>query len=262
MEPALIAKITAEIRGAGSSRKKVLVERVAAALREQITSGKLKAGSRFVNEVDLARRLEISRPTLREAIRILAREGLVDIKHGVGTFVADEHRLIWGRLDAMRSFTDLIRSFGGVPGDRHVEVTRIPAADDVAEMLGISPGTPVGMISRVRLIDGTPLAIAKEYVMLPKADEDFARLKTFTGGSLYNFLRQSYGVTLARSSVVIAAVTADAARAKLLKIRKGTPLLLLREPHYDSAGKPVLYAVNYHHSDLMHFTLTRAGLVT
>jgi GntR family transcriptional regulator len=261
LEEGLIADLTERIRGAGASRD-VLVKRVADALREEISGGKLKPGAQLISEVALAQRLAISRPTLREAIRILARDGLLDIKHGVGTFVADEHRLIWGRLDAMRSFTDLIRSVGGVPGDSHLAIRQVPASAEVAEALDIRPGTPVGQVDRVRLIDGTPLAIANEYVVLPKPEEDFARLKTFAGGSLYNFLRERCGVTLSRSSVVIAAVAADAARARLLKVRRGTPLLLLQEPHYDVAGRPVLFAVNYHNSDLVQFTLTRAGLRT
>ena len=261
MERHLISVLTEKIRGAGSPRD-VLVKRVADAIREQIGSGRLKPGARLISEVALAQNLEISRPTLREAIRILAREGLLDIKHGVGSFVADEHRLIWSRLDSMRSFTDLIRSVGGEPGDSQLKVERAPAPEDVAKALDIPPRTPVGLVKRVRLIDGAPLAIANEYVLLPKPDEDFARLKTFPGGSLYNFLRDRCGVTLARSSVVIAAVAADAARAKLLEVPRRTPLLLLREPHYDLTGRPVLFAVNYHNSDLVQFTLTRAGLRT
>jgi GntR family transcriptional regulator len=255
----LITDLTERIRGAGSPRE-VLVKRVADALREQIASGQLKPGARLMSEVALAQSLQISRPTLREATRILAREGLLVIKHGVGAFVADEHRLIWGRLDAMRSFTDLIRSVGGEPGDSHFSIERAPAPDEVAEALNIPAQTPVGLIKRVRLIDGAPLAIANEYVLLPNPDEDFARLKTFLGGSLYDFLRERCGVTLARSSVVITAVPADAARAKLLNVPRRTPLLLLREPHHDVSGRPVLYAINYHNSDLVQFTLTRAGL--
>jgi DNA-binding GntR family transcriptional regulator len=261
VEPHQLANLTAKIRGAGAPRE-VLVKRVADALREQITSGKLKAGVRLISEVALAQGLEISRPTLREAMRILAREGLLDVKHGVGAFVAAEHRLIWSRLDSMRSFTDLIRSVGGEPGDSDLSVERAAAPDDVAEALDIPPRTPVGLIKRVRLIDGAPLSIANEYILLAEADEDFARLAAFSGGSLYNFLRDGFGVTLAHSSLVIAAVPADAVRAKLLKVRQGIPLLLLREPHYDLAGRPVLFAVNYHNSDLVQFTLTRAGLRT
>jgi GntR family transcriptional regulator len=167
--------------------------------------------------------------------------------------------LIWSRLDSMRSFTDLIRSIGGVPGDDRVSVERTLAPSDVAEALDIPPGTPVGLVKRVRLIDGTPLAIANEYVFLSDPD-DFARLESFPGGSLYAFLRDRCGITVARSSVVIAAIPAASAQASLLKVRKGAPLLLLREPHYDATGRPVLFAVNYHNSDIVQFTLTRAGL--
>jgi GntR family transcriptional regulator len=256
----LIANLSKKIRASGSSRE-VLVKRVADALREQIASGKLKPGARLMSEIALARTLEISRPTLREAMRILVRDGLVDIKHGVGAFVADEHRLIWSRLDSMRSFTDLIRSVGGKPGDSDLSVERTEAPDDVAEALGVEPGTSVGLIKRVRLIDGTPLSIANEYVLLPSPD-DLPRLEAFSGGSLYKFLRDRCGIVLARSSVIIAAISANASQAALLKVRKGRPLLLLREPHYDVAGRPVLFAVNYHNSDIVQFTVTRAGLRT
>ena len=258
MERQLIANLTEKIRGSGSSRD-VLVKRVADALRDQIASRQLKAGARLMSEVALAQNLEISRSTLREALKILVREGLVDVKHGVGAFVADEHRLIWSRLDSMRSFTELIRSVGGAPGDSRLSVDQTSAPDDVAEALEIPRGTLVGLIKRVRLIDGTPLSIAQEYVCITKPD-DIERLKSFSGGSLYEFLRNRCGVTLARSSVVIAAIAANAEQATLLDVRKGTPLLLLREPHYDTAGRPVLFAINYHNSDIVQFTLTRAGL--
>jgi GntR family transcriptional regulator len=259
LEPNLIANLIGKIRGEGASRE-VLVKRVADALRDQITSGQLAPGARLISEVALAQRLEISRPTLREATRILAREGFIDIKHGVGAFVADEQRLIWSRLDSIRSFTDLIRSVGGKPGDRRVTLRQSPAPDDVAEAMEIAPQTPVCLIKRVRLIDGAPLAVANEYIPLAGRTEDFGRLKAFTGGSLFKFLGVRCGVTLARSNVVIAAVRADAERARLLDVRAGTPLLLLRETHYDPAGKSVLFTVNYHNSHLVQFTLTRAGL--
>ena len=254
----VLASLSRKIRTGGTARE-VLVKRVADALREQIATGKLKAGSRLMSEVELAHKLEISRPTLREAMRILVQEGLIDIKHGVGAFVASEHQLIWSRLDSMRSFTDLIRSVGGKPSDRLLSIDRVSAAGDVAEALGIELNTPVGLISRVRLIDGAPLSIAQEYLRLSGAD-DFARLQTFPGGSLYAFLRDRCNIVLARSSVAIAAIAANAQQAALLGVTKGSPLLLLREPHYDVSGQPVLFAVNHHNSTLVHFTVTRAGL--
>ena len=107
----------------------------------------MKPGARLISEVAFAQSLEISRATLREAMRILAREGFVDIRHGVGAFVADERRLVWSRLDSMRSFTDLIRSLGGKPGDSHLKVERAPAPDDVAEALDIRRERPLASLS-------------------------------------------------------------------------------------------------------------------
>ena len=107
-----------------------------------------------------------------------------------------------------------------VPGDSHLGVTRVPASDDVAEGLDIPPATPVARIDRVRLIDGAPLAVACEFVILPKPDQDFDRIRTFKGGSLYKFLHDRCGMALSRSTVAITAVPADAARAKLLKVRR------------------------------------------
>src|ERR1019366_10430482 len=66
-----------------------LVTRVANALREQIRSGRLARGSRFCGEVELAKQIGISRPTLREATRIPALAGRIEIRHGAGTFVSE-----------------------------------------------------------------------------------------------------------------------------------------------------------------------------
>ncbi|MBV8564124.1 MAG: GntR family transcriptional regulator [Methylobacteriaceae bacterium] len=261
MHERLIADLSRQIRYRSPPRE-ILVKRVANALRDQIASGRLKPGARLASEVALAQALEISRPTLREAIRILAREGLLRIRRGIGTFVAEEPRLIWARLDAMRSMTDLIRSVGGTPGDRGLRVEMRPAPPEVASALERVAGSPVGVVSRVRLIDERPLALADEYVALAAQDADFGRLSSFRGGSLYEFLHRHCAITLSHSSLEIAAVPADASRAAVLDLRPRTPLLRLRETHYDLDGKPVLFTVNYHNSEIVEFTLARAGLQT
>ena len=91
-----IAQLSTRIWRNGLPRED-LVARVSNALREEIHSGKLVHGTRLPGEADLARQLGISRPTLREATRILARDGLLDIRHGVGTFVSDPSRLFPAR---------------------------------------------------------------------------------------------------------------------------------------------------------------------
>ena len=261
MEDWLIADLTQQIRH-GYSPREDLVERVAKALREQIAAGRLKPGTRLASEVELAAALEISRPTLRGAIRVLARDGLLRIRHGVGTFVAEESRLLWARLDSMRSMTDMIRSTGGVPGDRSLSIEQVAAAAAVATALDLAPGATVGRVSRIRLMDGRPVALAEEYASLAPQAVDFACLQSFEGGSLYDFLQQTCKVTLAHSNLAVAATSANAAQARSLDVPRRTPLLLMRETHYDLSGKPVLYTVNLHNSQAVELTLARAGLRT
>jgi DNA-binding GntR family transcriptional regulator len=247
-----------QIRRGGQPRED-LVKRVADALRHQIVTGALPPGTRLIGEVELARRLDISRPTLREAIRVLGREGHLRIRHGVGTFVAEEQKHLDSTLDAMRSMTDLIRSVGGQPGSAGMTIERIAADAEVAAALRLPAEAFVARVGRVRLIDDRPLAIANEYVALGHPKADFAKIARFDGGSLYNFLNKSCGLTLAHSRVTITAVPAEAGSAKLLGTRRGTPLLLLRETHFDPEGRPVLYTVNHHNSEVVEFTLARAG---
>jgi GntR family transcriptional regulator, transcriptional repressor for pyruvate dehydrogenase complex len=56
---------------------------------ELIQSHELQPGSRLPSERELATRLAVSRPTLREALRSLQAHGRVEIRHGAGVFVAD-----------------------------------------------------------------------------------------------------------------------------------------------------------------------------
>lgn len=58
-------------------------------LRELIRNGRWKAGERLPSEVGLAAELGVGRSSVRETLRLLARDGLVDVRHGSGTFVAD-----------------------------------------------------------------------------------------------------------------------------------------------------------------------------
>lgn len=62
-------------------------EQVFAFFREQLLSGKLKAGDRLLNERELALKLGVGRPLLREAMRSLSMLGLLDIRHGKGAYV-------------------------------------------------------------------------------------------------------------------------------------------------------------------------------
>jgi DNA-binding GntR family transcriptional regulator len=212
-----------------------------------------------VPEAELAKHLGISRPSLREAIRILAREGLILVKHGIGTFISKDTKPMLGSLELMRSMTDLIRAAGGEPSYRDLSITLDEPSAHIAAELELGANTKVGLISRVRLIDDTPFVVAREYVVLNGAGRNFEALSKFEGGSLYAFMKQDLGITISHSKARISAVAADGHMAKVLGLRKGAPLLLMHEIHYGFDGKPVLLAINYHNTQVVEFTSMRSG---
>ena len=244
---------------ANGAPREDLASRVGGVLRAEIETRRLPAGTRLPSEADLAKLLKVSRPTLREATRVLAREGLLDIRHGVGTFVTGGLPPLRNALDTMSSLTSAIRAAGGQPGVTSLVIAEVEAPHGVAEALRVPAKQRVACISRVRLSDGKPLGLASEYLPLSPA-VPFATLQTFGGGSLYQFLSDTLAVVLVRSEMSVMAVAATAAQARLLDVRPGAPLLLMRETHVGPEDRRVLYSVNHHNSAVIDLTLARVGL--
>jgi GntR family transcriptional regulator len=249
--------LEADVRA--GDRSDDLVRRVANALREHIVSGQIPPGTKLVSEAQLAKTLGVSRPTLREAIRIVSREGLIVVRHGVGMFVSSDTKRMLGSLELVHSLTDLIRSTGGKPQTRDLKVDLVEPSADVAAALQLGPGSGVGRISRIRLIDDRPFVAATEYVVLDDHRRSFEKLKQFSGGSLYEFLRRRFDIRISHSKVRMSAVTVQPGMACVLKLARHAPLMLLREVHFTFDGQACLYAVNYHNTDIVEFTSTRSG---
>lgn len=58
-------------------------------------------GEKLSNEIELSGELEISRTTLREAFRILAANGVVEIRRGLGTFVREDFEIDMGDVPSL-----------------------------------------------------------------------------------------------------------------------------------------------------------------
>src|SRR5262245_19166497 len=128
-------------------------EATAATLRADIAAGRYRPGERLPAEPELAGQLGVSRPTLREAFRLLDEEGLVRREHGSGTYVRERPAL---RNNLERNFgvTTLIESFGLEPGVAERSVGEEAADEEIAAALGVAPGTPLTTLRRVRTADG------------------------------------------------------------------------------------------------------------
>lgn len=239
-----------------------LVTRVANAIRERVRSGHLRPGAQLRGEIEFARELSISRQTLREATRMLAREGVLTIRHGVGTFVSETSEHLTSPIDTINSLSVLIRKKGGQPRVDSLKVRQITAIGDIAAALDIPTPSPVAEITRRRLIGSKPLAVAYDYIPLTDAAWQLPLIKTFDGESIYKFMATRFHRQMVSSDATITAVSANKKHAELLHVKSGFPLLLMKEIHFDSRHLRGLYSVIYHNSSLMEFTLARPGVRT
>ena len=98
-----------------------LYQQLSEKIKQQITDGKLKAGDKLMTEAEFSQHFEVSRITVRKAIELLADDGFVVRKQGIGTFVAEKklHRVVDNQII---SFTEMSKMDGHVPSAELITV--------------------------------------------------------------------------------------------------------------------------------------------
>ena len=219
-----------------------LYYQIAKQLEEAIDQQILPAGERLANEVELAERLAVSRPTLRQAIDRLVEQGLVVRRRGLGTVVVPRRV---SRSVALSSLYDDLSAAGRRPTTKVLNVGERRADEAVAKALGVQPGDPVAFLERLRYADGAPLAVMQNHLPLGLLDLADARLEQH---GLYELLR-ARGIQLNVAHQVIGARPAAAGEAKLLQVARHVTVLTMTRTTYDSTGSSVEYGNHCYRAD-------------
>ncbi|WP_103348934.1 GntR family transcriptional regulator [Amycolatopsis sp. CA-128772] len=226
-----------------------LYSQVSRQLHAAIEDGRLPAGTRLGNEVDLAASLRLSRPTIRQAIQLLVNQGLLVRRRGVGTQVV---RTKVARPLRLSSLFDDLAGLGSRP-ESAVLVNRVEDAGAEAAGLLEAPGlTRVRRLKRLRSADGEPLALMNNYLpddVLAPGDDDLRER------GLYQLLR-SAGVRLHAAEQHIGARLATEEDAELLHEEPGAALLTMQRTTYDDAGRVVEYGWHVYRASRYTFNLS------
>lgn len=225
-----------------------LHQQISAALRAAIASGQLGPGARVENEIDLATRLGLSRPTVRRAMEDLVHAGLVTRRRGSGTIVAPSQ--VRRQLSLTSLFDDL-EAEGRKPTSSVLEFSIAPGVGEVTEILGLEPKAGVLTIRRVRYAGGEPLAILTNELPAEFAPE-YAALN---GSGLYASLREQ-GIVIAGATQRIGARLATAGEAELLGERPGAALLTLERIAYTDSGRIVERGHHVYRASLYSFDMS------
>ena len=226
-----------------------LYYQLAEQLEAAILAGTLTPGTRLENEVQLADRCGLSRPTVRQAIQHLVDKGLIVRKRGVGTQVVQAQ--VTRKIELTSLYDDLAAAQRS-PRTKVLDLKTVPATDQMAKDLGLTPGSSVVRLRRLRLTASEPLAIMTNH--LPA---DIVRLTSerLEEHGLYETLRAA-GVNLRIANQTIGARGATAAEASLLDERRGAPLLTMTRTAFDDKGRAVEYGTHVYRADRYNFTLT------
>lgn len=201
-------------------------------LEAAIEHGTLTPGSLLGNEIELAGRLGLSRPTVRQAIQSLVDKGLLVRRRGVGTQVV--HSQVKRPLELSSLYDDL-EAAGQRPATLVLRNTLEPATAEVAAALGVAEGSDVHLVERLRSAHGEPMAHLCNHLPAGLLPLDTGQLES-TG--LYRMMRAA-GITLhsARQSVGARAATGE--EAALLGEETGAPLLTMQRTTFDDTGRAV-----------------------
>lgn len=213
-----------------------------------IESGELPPGTLFENEIVLAERLGISRPTMRRAFEHLVDKGLIVRRRGIGT------RVVQPKVRRPLELTSLYDDLAGSdqrPTTRVLSLDTIGADAAIAGHLGLEEGDPIVHIERLRSARENPIAKMTNFLPARVVDFDAEALQA-TG--LYELLRRA-GVHLHSATQTVGARSATAAEATLLGESRGAALLTMQRETLDDTGTVVEYATHLYAASRYSFEI-------
>jgi GntR family transcriptional regulator len=224
-------------------------------LVDYIRMKNLKVGDKLPSESDLADRLNVSRLTLREALRVFREEGLIYTVHGIGTFLSSDFKQINDTLDINQGTTEMITSAGYKPGVKFFEKKLVKADINLIKFLNVSEGSDILLCKRVRTADNKPIVYSANY-FAPLLANTFLSIND-ENISVYRCIEETLNIKIGNSLAEIIPLCCTAELAKKLDYMEGKPLLLIQQVIYDQKGNPLVYSKDYYRPDCFKISINR-----
>jgi GntR family transcriptional regulator len=218
-------------------------------LRALIRQPEYQRGDLLPDEVTLARKLGVSRGTVRSAIQQLVFERLLERKPGIGTRVSSQQ--VESGIRAWRSFTREMEAKGITVENYRLDYSLVPVTEAAARALQCDVETRVWRLDRVRGWNGKPVLRSQSWFH-PRlgltGKESFSQ-------PLYEALEAATGARPRHAREEFLAVIASSAMTRLLQVSRDTPLLLRRHTVFDAGDRPIEFAEVYYVSSRFELSL-------
>jgi len=226
-------------------------QRIQGAIRKRIEAGQLRPGDAVTSERDLARLHQVSLMTARHALAYLEREGFVERRRGIGTFVATPKI----HFNKLMSYTEQMSARSLVAASKVLFAKMVDNEPEIAARLSLPPTAPIFKLERLRHAAEEPFALETCYL----SSEAFPGLLSsdLGRGSLFSLLERNYDVRLGYADEEIDATAADPRTSELLGVPRREPLLRIRQLIYSTSGKALLYVLGIYRSDRHNLVIRR-----
>ncbi|GAA3006094.1 GntR family transcriptional regulator [Streptosporangium longisporum] len=235
-------------------RQPTLAVQVRDRIRALIVEQGLRAGDRLPSENELIALFDVGRTSIREALKLLEQEGLIQARHGDGRYLTSQPSLD-RPLTRLEGVTEMLASRGHTADNTVLDVAAAEPSRHQRELLQLPPGETVVRLERLRRHRDDALLYSidlfpRSLVGRPLDEVDWT-------GSLFGLLTE-YGHDIAYAVAQVRAVTLGEAQAgRIGGADADGAWLLLTQTHHDSAGRPLLYSQDYHRGTDFSFHLVR-----
>ncbi len=218
-------------------------------LVQQIRSGKFQEGELFPSDTELVKQYNVSRGTIREAVKLLFQQGYLVREQGKGTFVT--YRRIQQDPDQLMGFSELMRRNNMEPSARVIEKEIVQPGPNLMQSMQLQPDEQVVRVVRLRYGDDQPLIVERSFfnyeLFEPLMDKDLEN------NSIFDLLYEHTDTRLGDATQRIEAVTSGQSELELLNVELGTPLLLIKRLIKTADGRYFQYSEDVYRSDRISF---------
>ncbi|GMQ62324.1 phosphonate metabolism transcriptional regulator PhnF [Vallitalea sp. AN17-2] len=215
----------------------------------KIDNGEIGEGEQLPTEKAIGDMFNVSRITVGKALNELVNQGYIIKKQGKGSFVSLEKKRM--QLNAIKGFSEEMKSKGLVPSTKLISINVIEPRIEIAKKLELDINVKVYCIERIRCADGIRMAIEKVFIpfyLIPDID------KCNLEGSLYEILRERYGIVITKGTQSIEAGLIDSEVAELLNIEPESVGLIIERVSYID-NKPFEYVKSIYRGDKYKFVV-------
>ncbi|KRK79141.1 GntR family transcriptional regulator [Companilactobacillus nodensis] len=221
-------------------------------IKKEIESGKWAVGERIPSERKLAEDFDVSRMTLRQAIQTLVDEGILQRQVGSGTYVASSK--VQEKMSGTTSFTEITEGQGKKPSSKTVSYHIADPSMSEMEKLKLEDGDQVLRMERIRYADDQPICF--EVTTIPTTIVSNLGKEDITS-SLYKALEDKAGLRLGDATQTVSAMLSSEKIANLLKVKRGSAILRVRQVTTLDDGRPFEYVRSQYAGDRFEFYLER-----